>query len=115
MVLPAVDVERLINGRRASGNALLSVGKLTTELLSYFRSTLPILLSLMTHPGFRFDKFVKRHPGSPFLALPRTLVAFLTAMSQEGRIGVSNWPCSGRSYAVFGEALGHGPTRRRSP
>jgi len=50
-------------------------------------ATLPVLLPLMTHPGFRFEEFAKRHPDSPMFVLRHQLVLFMMEEQRAGRIG----------------------------
>jgi hypothetical protein len=59
---------------------------LAEAMTAYFRQTLPMLLPLMTHPGFRVEEFARRHPDSPLDELRRRLVGFFTKEREAGRI-----------------------------
>jgi AcrR family transcriptional regulator len=91
MVLPAPRLGDLAEpplaspAQSATGDGRLC--RLTAGLLDYFRQTLPVLLPLMSHPGFRFEEFARTHPGSPLDVLRRDLVAFFRREQQAGRIG----------------------------
>src|SRR6266481_501234 len=49
MIPPPVDLSRLLHHPRSKGRSLLE--KITLSMLDYFRSTLPVLLPLMSHPS----------------------------------------------------------------
>jgi len=53
-------------------------------MVQYFRDTMPMLVPLVSHPGFQFEDFARQHPGSPLDVLRRDLVAFF---AEEGRAG----------------------------
>jgi AcrR family transcriptional regulator len=85
MVLPAADLTGLLRTRRLTGPRDLE--SIAVAMVRYFRSTMPVLLSLMSQPGFRFEEFARRHPDSPLDALRRGLVVFLVEQREAGRIG----------------------------
>jgi len=85
MLLPAPDLTRLLGANRPAGAAhLQAIAQATTD---YFRSAIPVLVPLMTSPGFRFEEFAARHPDSPLDRLRRDLVAFFAEQRRAGRIG----------------------------
>lgn len=85
MVLPAADLTKRFRVRRSHGvGSLLAIARAMTD---YFRSILPVLLPVISLPGFRFEEFAVRHPDSPLDALRRDLVAFLAAERKLGQIG----------------------------
>jgi AcrR family transcriptional regulator len=85
MIPPPADLARLFHHPRSKGRALLE--KITLAMLDYFRSTLPVFLSLMSHPSFRFEEFALRHPDSPMVTLRLHLVNFVVQEQRAGRIG----------------------------
>lgn len=85
MVLPAADLTSLLRARRSNSRAQIEA--ITLAMVEYFRSTMPVLISVASHPGFRFEEFARRHAGSPLDALRRDVMAFLTMERQAGRIG----------------------------
>ena len=85
MVLPAADLTKLFRTRRSHGRAHLHA--IVAAMVDYFRSTVPVLIALASHPGFRFEEFARRHADSPLDALRRHLVAFLAEARRAGRIG----------------------------
>jgi AcrR family transcriptional regulator len=59
-------------------------------MVDYFRDSMPVLLPLLSHPGFEFEAFARRHPDSPLSALRRGLVAFFARERDAGRMGPVN-------------------------
>src|ERR1039458_6878174 len=78
MISPPVDVKKLLRPGRSKGLKLIE--KVTLSMVEYSRATLPVLLPLMMHPGFRFEEFAERHPDSPMFVLRRQ-------RSEERRVG----------------------------
>ena len=85
MIPPPVDVKKLLRPGRSKGLKLIE--KVTLSMVEYSRATLPVLLPLMMHPGFRFEEFAGRHPDSPMFVLRRQLVQFFMEEQRTGRIG----------------------------
>ena len=85
MIPPPVDVKKLLRPGRSKGLKLIE--KVTLSMVEYSRATLPVLLPLMMHPGFRFEEFAERHPDSPMFLLRRELVRFFIEEQRTGRIG----------------------------
>jgi AcrR family transcriptional regulator len=85
MIPPPVDVKKLLRPGRSKGLKLIQ--KVTLSMVEYSRATLPVLLPLMMHPGFRFEEFAERHPDSPMFVLRRQLVQFFMEEQRTGRIG----------------------------
>jgi AcrR family transcriptional regulator len=85
MALPAVDLQALFHAPAA--NAREQVASIAAALIDYFRDSMPVLLPLMTHPGFEFEAFDRRHPDSPLSALRRGLMDFFVRERDAGRIG----------------------------
>ena len=84
MIPPPADLNRLFHHHRSRGRSLLE--KIVLSMLDYFRSTLPVLIPLMSHPSFRFEEFARRHPDSPMVTLRRRLVEFVIQEQRAGRI-----------------------------
>jgi AcrR family transcriptional regulator len=60
--------------------------RLTIALTAYFRELVPVLVTLLSHPDFRFEDFARRHPGSPLVTLRAALAAFTSAQKQRHAI-----------------------------
>lgn len=83
MVPPAVDLEAML-AKPIGG--LDGLQRIALGMTNYFRSLIPILLPLMTHPSFDFEKFARRHPDSPLSRLRLGLVEFLETQRKLGAV-----------------------------
>ncbi|MBI3096717.1 MAG: TetR/AcrR family transcriptional regulator [Planctomycetes bacterium] len=86
MVPPAMNVEQLFAVPSDRSAAPAHLEEIALRLLQYFREVLPVLMSLMTHPSFDFEKFASRHSGSPFERIRSGLTGFLMAQRRRGTI-----------------------------
>jgi AcrR family transcriptional regulator len=85
MALPTSDLGALLRTSRADTRAHVEDAALA--MTDYFRKTMPVLVPLLAHPGFRFEEFARRHPDSPLDALRRDLMSFLAGARMRGQIG----------------------------
>jgi AcrR family transcriptional regulator len=85
MELPAIDLQALLDA--PIENARDHVAAVIAAMIDYFRDSMPVLLPLLSHPGFEFEAFARRHPDSPLSTLRRGLVTFFASQRQAGRIG----------------------------
>ena len=85
MTPPPLDLKAIFEHPKAEGQALIE--KITFAMVDYFRSLMPVLIPLMSHPSFRFEDFARRQPDSPIVALRRQLIAFMIREKYAGRIG----------------------------
>jgi AcrR family transcriptional regulator len=85
MALPAVDLQVLFEASDASPRE--HIASIAAAMIDYFRDSMPVLLPLLSHPGFEFESFARRHPDSPLTALRRGLVAFFVRERDAGRLG----------------------------
>jgi AcrR family transcriptional regulator len=88
MELPAVNLQALFDSSGAPARDQLA--SITAAMVDYFRDSMPILLPLLSHPGFEFEAFARRHPDSPLNALRWGLVTFFTRERDAGRMGSVN-------------------------
>jgi hypothetical protein len=59
-------------------------------MLDYFRATLHVLITLISHPSFRFEDFARKHPDWPMVTLRRDMGHFMVEEQRAGRIGPVN-------------------------
>ena len=85
MTPPQLDLKAIFEHPKAEGQALIE--KITFAMVDYFRSLMPVLIPLMSHPSFVFEDFARRQPDSPIVALRRQLIAFMIREKYAGRIG----------------------------
>jgi len=72
---------------RAGRDGRRRLSRLVRELVEYFREATPVLIPLMSQPGFDFEAFARRHPEASLSALRRDLVERLAAERAAGRLG----------------------------
>ncbi len=84
MVPPALNVEDLLSPGANELGVLEHLEEIALGMLEYFRELVPILLPLMTHPSFDFEKFVERHPDSP---LSRMRLGLIEYFDTQGKLG----------------------------
>jgi len=85
MVPPPADVTRIFRSSRRKGRKLIE--ELTVALLEFSRQSIPVMLPLMMHPGFRLEELAGRHPDSPLFVLRREIGPFLLREQEAGRLG----------------------------
>ncbi|MEZ4450467.1 MAG: helix-turn-helix domain-containing protein [Nannocystaceae bacterium] len=96
MVPPTLDLEAILDAPRdapgdaprdpASG-ARETLERVALGLLAYFRELFPILMPMLSVPGFDFQDFLRRHPEAPLSRLQGGLIAILEAMQARGEVG----------------------------
>lgn len=79
------EVRSLLEGEKLHGKALFE--HLICALTSYFRTILPTLIPLISHPSFRFEEFARRHPESPLFVLRMQLGHYVVREQAAGRLG----------------------------
>ena len=115
MVPPALDVEVLLATRANDLGAREHLEEIALGMMEYFREFVPILLPLMTHPSFDFEKFVQRHPDSPMNRIRQRLMTYLEAQRDLGNIVAENVGPTAltlfaalHSFAIFERLGAHG-------
>ncbi len=115
MVPPALNVEELLAAQTNDLGALEHLEEIALGMMEYFRELVPILLPLMTHPSFDFEKFAQRHPDSSINRMRSGLTEYFQTQRELGNIVAENVGLVGltlfaalHSLAIF-ERLGvHG-------
>ncbi len=90
MVPPALNVENLLAAPANDPDVLERLEEIALGMMEYFRELVPILLPLMTHPSFDFEKFVQRHPDSPLNRMRLGLMEYLEGQRELGNIVAEN-------------------------
>jgi AcrR family transcriptional regulator len=85
MIPPPSDLTRIFRHSRLQGRKLIE--ELTLAMLDFSRQSLPVMLPLMMHPGFRLEDLAERHPESPIFMLRREIGPFLLRERNAGRLG----------------------------
>ena len=84
MTPPPGDLNSIFEHPGAHGLPLLE--KITFAMLDYFRTLMPVLIPLMSHPSFVFEEFARRQPDSPLATLRRQLMELMMREKKAGRI-----------------------------
>ncbi len=115
MVPPALNVEDLLAAQSNDLGVLEHLEEIALGMMEYFRELVPILLPLMTHPSFDFEKFVQRHPDSPMNRIRQGLMEYLEAQRELGNIVAENVGPAAltlfaalHSFAIFERLGAHG-------
>jgi AcrR family transcriptional regulator len=86
MVPPASNVEGLLSARANDFSVVEQLEGIALGMMKYFREVVPILMRLVTHPEFDFEKFAQQHPDSPFGRMHLGLIQYLEAERERGSI-----------------------------
>ena len=103
MALPAVDLQALFEAPGDSARGKLA--SITAAMVDYFRDSMPVLLPLLSHPGFEFEAFARRHPDSPLNALRRGLVEFFAREKAARRIAAADPGAAALLVFSFAESV----------
>lgn len=90
MVPPALNVEDLLAAPADGLNVLEQLERIALGMMEYFREVVPILILLMTHPGFDWRKLPHGHDDSPFGRIHLGLIQYLESERKRGRIVAEN-------------------------
>ena len=90
MVPPALNVEDLLAAKANDQGVREHLEEIALGMMEYFRELVPILLPLVTHPSFDFEKFAQRHPDSPMNRMRQGLMEYLEAQRELGNIAAEN-------------------------
>ena len=88
MVPPEVDVEGIVHAptkRTDPEGALTEIGR---RMLAYFRSLIPTVMHLMTHPSIRMADVAAHFQRTPEDALARALATYLRDGQARGKVKV---------------------------
>jgi len=90
MVPRALTVENLLAAPTSDLSVLEQLEEVALGIIEYFREVVPVLLTLLAHPGFDRGTFAQRHPDSPFGQMHRGLVEYLEAHRERAGIVSEN-------------------------
>ncbi len=79
MVPPPMRLDESMQIPAKGTDRQAALGQLGWAMLEYFRSAVPVLLPLMSHPDFDFESFAQNHPDSAMVAMRRNVVHFFIA------------------------------------
>jgi AcrR family transcriptional regulator len=90
MVPPALNVEQLLSAPANELSVLEQLEEIALGMMRYFREVAPILMRLVTHPEFDWEKFARRHPDCHFGRMHHGLIQYLESERARGRIVAEN-------------------------
>jgi hypothetical protein len=90
MLPPPLSVEQLLGNGAGDADVLSRLENIALGMLDYHRELVSILVPLMSHPSFDFERFAQRHPESPLARLRLGLVEYLEAQQGLGRVAPGN-------------------------
>ncbi len=79
MVPPPMDMGVYITTAAAGTDGRDTLERLAWAMLDYFRAAVPMLLPLMSHPDFDFERFAAKHPASGLVVLRVNMGEFFFA------------------------------------
>lgn len=89
MVLPEAQLEVIFNVQPGQKQVTANLKAVSLQIVDYFREVMPVFLSLITHPSFDMQTFLKRH-SMPGMQLGSKLTEYLNAEAQLGRTRTGN-------------------------
>lgn len=90
MVPPGPDLHAILMSRPPGEEPSIRFEEIADRVLAYFRDIMPVILPLVTHPGFTYEQFVERYPESPLNRLITGLQQWLTMLELQGTLAPSS-------------------------
>ncbi len=100
MVPPEAQLEVIFNVQPGQKQVTENLKSVSLQIVAYFREVMPVFLSLISHPSFNMQTFLKRH-SMPGIQLNIKLTEYLNAEAQLGRT------CKDNIAAAAGLLLSH--------
>ncbi|AFY70006.1 transcriptional regulator, TetR family [Thalassoporum mexicanum PCC 7367] len=89
MVLPEVQLEKIFSIQAGKKQVIENLKSVSLQIVAYFREVMPVFLSLISHPSFDLQTFLKRHT-MPRIQIGNKLMEYLNAEADLGRICKGN-------------------------
>lgn len=85
MKLPEARLKTIFDTQPGSGQVVKNIEGISLQIIDYFREVMPVFLTLISHPSFNLQTFLKEH-RVPAMQLEEKLTEYLMAESQLGRV-----------------------------
>jgi AcrR family transcriptional regulator len=85
MKLPKARLDEIFCIQIGEGNVVETLECVSLQIIDYFREVMPVFLTLISHPSFNMQTFLKRH-SVPAVQLNEKLVNYLTEEAKLGRV-----------------------------
>lgn len=89
MVPPEAQLEAIFSVQLGENQVTTNLELISLQIVAYFRKVMPIFLSLISHPSFDMQSFLKRHT-MPAMQLSNKLQEYLSAEAMLERICKDN-------------------------
>lgn len=89
MVPPEAQLETIFSVQPGKKQVTENLKSVSLQIVVYFREVMPVFLSLISHPSFDMQTFLKRHT-MPGIQLGSKLTEYLNAEAELGRIRKDN-------------------------
>ncbi|XZN93305.1 MAG: TetR/AcrR family transcriptional regulator [Microcoleus sp.] len=89
MVPPEAQLEVIFSVQPGQKQVTTNLKSVSLQIVVYFREVMPVFLSLISHPSFDLQTFLKRHT-MPGIQLGSKLTEYLNAEAELGRIRKDN-------------------------
>ncbi len=89
MVPPSAQLEVIFNVQPGQKQVIANLKSVSLQIVDYFREVMPVFLSLISHPSFDMQTFLKRH-SMPGIQFNIKLTEYLNAEAQLGRTRTGN-------------------------
>ena len=93
MVPPEAQLEVIFNVQPGQKQVTANLKSVRLQIVDYFREVMPVFLSLISHPSFDMQTFLKRH-SMPGIQFNVRLTEYLNAEAQLGRTRTGNSPAT---------------------
>lgn len=85
MKLPEAGLNKIFDTQPGEGQVVENIERISLKIIAYFREVMPVFLTLISHPSFNFEIFLKEH-RVPTLQIEEKLTDYLMAESQLDRV-----------------------------
>lgn len=89
MKLPQARLDAIFCIRTGEGSVVNNLECMSLRIVDYFRELMPVFLTLISHPSFNMQTFLKRH-SVPAMQLSEKLTDYLISESKLGRVRKGN-------------------------
>jgi AcrR family transcriptional regulator len=99
MVPPQVDANAIVQSGAKYPDPQDALCAMCDSMLVYFRSMMPIVLHLLTHPSITMEDIMSHFEKSASASLPRALSKYLISLQSAGKVHVND-PDSAASLLI---------------
>jgi len=90
MIPPKVDVDRIVNSPTVRKNLPDALSEIGIRMLAYFRTVIPTVMHLITHPSISMADVKAHFETAPEEALVKALAQYLRKATESGQANAPN-------------------------